>query len=420
MIKHDPKAACSKEYSQRPGHRVSAPHRDRVRGEDTTTIDHRKAIFISHANPEDNAFTLWLAAKLSSLGYEVWADVMRLRGGDDWQRKLEKALRDLSLKILFVGTPAGAQKQGVRNEIQIAHDVGKEIGDMEFIIPLRLRDFRAPFLIVHAQYIDFEPGWALGLSDLTKTLESYGVPRAAEDSGAIWRSIQLANAKSVVGRPERLASNWLEISRMPPEIHLFRLHGVGSPRSLSSTREGPWPAVPHRDGFLSFADPDAVRTHFGETLRGESITRRRVDQFFDDGWPSEGIERRDAENAFADLARQGIERFCISRGLSAYALSAGRNAWWANLDVAPTSKIVFRWQGAAGKRLMQGKSKKRGFHWHIGASFIRSSRPFRHVKLIERLIFTEDGKTPFADPRRMQRLRKNPLRKHGAIHVGVT
>ncbi|MGH7707001.1 MAG: TIR domain-containing protein [Vulcanimicrobiaceae bacterium] len=39
-----------------------------------------KAIFISHANPEDNAFTLWLAAKLSSLGYEVWADVMRLRG----------------------------------------------------------------------------------------------------------------------------------------------------------------------------------------------------------------------------------------------------------------------------------------------------------------------------------------------------
>lgn len=39
----------------------------------------RPAIFISHAAPEDNAFTLWLGAKLAALGYEVWADVLRLR-----------------------------------------------------------------------------------------------------------------------------------------------------------------------------------------------------------------------------------------------------------------------------------------------------------------------------------------------------
>ena len=40
-------------------------------------------MFISHAAPEDNAFTLWLGAKLAAMGYEVWADVLRLRGGDD-------------------------------------------------------------------------------------------------------------------------------------------------------------------------------------------------------------------------------------------------------------------------------------------------------------------------------------------------
>ena len=42
----------------------------------------RQALFISHANPEDNAFTLWLGAKLTALGYQVFADVLRLRGGD--------------------------------------------------------------------------------------------------------------------------------------------------------------------------------------------------------------------------------------------------------------------------------------------------------------------------------------------------
>jgi hypothetical protein len=33
----------------------------------------REALFISHASPEDNAFTLWLDAKLTALGYEVFA-----------------------------------------------------------------------------------------------------------------------------------------------------------------------------------------------------------------------------------------------------------------------------------------------------------------------------------------------------------
>ena len=37
----------------------------------------RDAIFISHANPEDNEFTVWLGARLTAAGYEVWADVLQ-------------------------------------------------------------------------------------------------------------------------------------------------------------------------------------------------------------------------------------------------------------------------------------------------------------------------------------------------------
>jgi hypothetical protein len=100
--------------------------------------DTRAAIFISHANPQDNAFTLWLRAKLAALGYEVWADVLRLKGGDDWQRKLEQALRHRARKVLLVANAVAVDKQGVRNELQIANDVAKAIGDSEFIVPLRL------------------------------------------------------------------------------------------------------------------------------------------------------------------------------------------------------------------------------------------------------------------------------------------
>ena len=111
----------------------------------------RDAIFISHANPEDNAFTVWLNARLTAAGFQVWADVLRLGGGQDWQRRLEGCLRNKAVKVLLVGTAEGINKQGVRNEIQIAHSVGRRIGDPDFVIPLRLTDFDALFLIAHAQ-----------------------------------------------------------------------------------------------------------------------------------------------------------------------------------------------------------------------------------------------------------------------------
>ncbi len=77
----------------------------------------REALFISHANPEDNAFALWLGAKLAAMGYEVWADVMRVRGGSDWARELEVALRTRAIKMLLVATPVAVEKQGVRKAL---------------------------------------------------------------------------------------------------------------------------------------------------------------------------------------------------------------------------------------------------------------------------------------------------------------
>src|SRR5574337_708835 len=93
-----------------------------VQPEDRDGGNARPAIFISHASPEDNAFTIWLGAKLAAAGYEVWADVLRLRGGHDWQRRLEEAIRSRAYKVLLAANKYSVDKQGVRNEIQIASD----------------------------------------------------------------------------------------------------------------------------------------------------------------------------------------------------------------------------------------------------------------------------------------------------------
>ena len=121
-------------------------------------MSEREAIFISHATPEDNEFTIWLGAKLSAMGYEVWADVLRLRGGHDWQRRLEAALRNRACKVLLIANPISVEKQGVRNEIQIASDVARGLKDDSFVVPLRTKPYQSPFLIAQAQYINFERG----------------------------------------------------------------------------------------------------------------------------------------------------------------------------------------------------------------------------------------------------------------------
>ena len=79
----------------------------------------------------------------------------------------------------------------------------------------------------------------------------------------------------------------------------------------------------------------------------------------------------------------------------------------APLDAAPTSKIAFRWGDLAGLRQIQGVSLKREMNWHFGVSVAARSAPIRHVRIISRLVFTEEGHKPFDDPARMHRLRRS-------------
>ena len=182
----------------------------------------REALFISHASPEDNAFTLWLGAKLTALGYTVFADVLRLKGGDDWERILEDAIRNKAAKVLLVATPHGVQKQGVRNEITIATQTARKIGDANFIVPLRVAPFEPQLQIAHAQYVDFSNSWATGLSDLLSLLSEFNIPNAGDQSHAeLWQGVQLKDARTVGARHERLMSNWLAIQSAPDGVRFY-------------------------------------------------------------------------------------------------------------------------------------------------------------------------------------------------------
>ena len=62
----------------------------------------RDTIFISHATPEDNEFTIWLASRLELLGFKVWVDKNKLIGGETFWNDIESAITDKAAKI-FAG-----------------------------------------------------------------------------------------------------------------------------------------------------------------------------------------------------------------------------------------------------------------------------------------------------------------------------
>ena len=367
----------------------------------------REAVFISHAAPEDNTFVLWLGAKLATMGYDVWADIMRLRGGDDWARKLEDALRNRSKKVLFVGTPSAACKQGVRNEIQIASETAQKIGDKEFIIPLRLAPYEAPFLVVQAQYIDFSAGWAVGLKELVETLDAFGVSRNTAQSNATWIELQMLNGRPVVQRPERLISNWLTISKLPPTARFYDFSGsINHDIAKKRIRESPMAAIPFQRGFLSFAEPGDLNAHFtGYDL--QIVDERSVTTFLADGWKQRGIEHWDASKIFVDITRQSIESYMRFRGLSAVEMASKQLTWWGTVQAIPAKQVSFNWDSISGSRLIQGFSKKRQVHWHYGVSLFVDVNPTPHIPVIGRLVFSEDGHTALGDVKKAHRLRRS-------------
>lgn len=87
----------------------------------------RDSLFISHATPADNEFSIWITSRLEMLGFKTWIDKEGLLGGERFWATIQKAI-DSSAKILFVYskniiTQDGVLKQGIENEIEYAKSI---------------------------------------------------------------------------------------------------------------------------------------------------------------------------------------------------------------------------------------------------------------------------------------------------------
>lgn len=354
----------------------------------------------------------WLGAKLTALGYEVWADVMRLQGGSDWSRELEHALRHRAAKFLVVCTPAGLEKQGVRNEIEIASSIASQVNDNHFIIPLRLDNFQAPFRIAHLQYVDFKRSWGQGFIELAELLSQFPELRKEQNqSTEAWLEAQRVGSARLIHKDEWLVSSWIPISGYPWNINYCEPPTGFQLDRFQSRAVHEWPVVPFRGGVLTFAFPN----HDGflsKDIPAKIIEEIKTETFVTQGWQTLDISSLNARKIFADLGNQAFEAFLFKNELTLHEAGIGRRWWFANIKKAPKSMIPFEWESSngqilKGRRQIIGESEKRGVFWHYAVSGRVRLIPIQHISLSASLVFSNNGMDPFDDPRKAHRLRRS-------------
>ena len=177
-------------------------------------MQERRLVFISHANPEDNEFTSWIGTRLTAAGYEVWADILNLTGGEPFWRDVGDVIRQEAAVVIVAVTRASYRKDGVLDEIALAINTGRQLNKQQFVIPIRLDDLPFsdfPEQLIRLNVIDFSPSWADGFSTLLEALEDIHIPRSSSaeiEALDDWRKFKLQQSATISDIPEIVLSNW--------------------------------------------------------------------------------------------------------------------------------------------------------------------------------------------------------------------
>jgi TIR domain-containing protein len=382
----------------------------------------RNMVFVSHANPEDNEFALWLSLQLAREGYPVWCDLAKLLGGEDFWRDAEAAIRERTAKFLYVLSRTSNDKEGPLGELQIAKNVQRDDGLRDFVIPVLIDDLPprlANIRLANINLIPFRDGWAPALAQLFKKLEEDNVPKDTRFSPAAvaqWWREQYRPDAGVRREPEPLMSNWLRVTApLLLYFHELSRSGVGS---LTVPDDLPYPAMQHEQYLVAFAPAESFAGRLGPGL---AISSSRV-------WPVAATERTDSHPPWTPrqerdgltlLLRQAWQHLLRVRGLPTYTFANGAVAFYFRKEMVPNDEIRFvgvngspATRAILGYRTIKGPDGAvRGLrYWHFALQAKSIVAPFLGFAMKPHVLFSSDGWSIWESKDRLHRARRSQCR----------
>lgn len=347
----------------------------------------RNKVFISHATPEDNGFTQWLALKLIGLGYDVWCDILELKKGVDFWKSIEHEIRENTCKFLIILSKTSNTREGVLNEIATAVKVKKSLDSATFIVPLAIDEGLSyddiNIELVRLNAIDFKKSsWGKGLQDLIEALEKENIPKGNPDpskSNTLYQQIFLHN-KGVIEKEEIYDSNWFPITEFPTELR-FHKFDTQIPKGFD-TRTLTFPAIPHKGYLCTFAwEYDFIhQLPKTETYNNKNTIRIPTSKILSAEYDTEFINSYECQRKIVQLLNKAFELRMKEKGVREYQMSNKTGYWFekGKLDKDKFNKVQF-----------VGKLKEK--NWHFGISGAAKLYPVHVLMISSHIYFTEDG-----------------------------
>ncbi len=348
----------------------------------------RNKIFISHATPNDNDFTKWVALKLITLGYEVWCDVFYLDKGVDFWKTIEAEIRDSTIQFFVVMSAISNSRDGVLKEITVAQKTQKASNDATFVVPLMIdNDLTYDDInidIVRLNAIDFKKSWAVGLQELIKFLEDKGITpnkTDAEKANSLYEQIFLQDLVPVE-KEEIYTSNWYSILEFPEELR-FHFYDKFMPNNFDLNTLS-FPAIPYKNYVGTFAYEYDFMHHLPKTeaYNPQKTIRISTKAILEEGYEDEFISNNEARRIIVRLCNLAINKFLSSKSLEPYQMS-NKVGYWFKKGTLEKDKF--------NKVLLVGKQKEK--HWHYGLSSYTKLYPFPVLVFNSHIYFTTDGET---------------------------
>lgn len=263
-------------------------------------IENQDHVFVSYAS-EDIALAEWLTFKLTSLGYKVWCDRIKLFGGESYPKDIDAAIKNRTFRFLALLSHASMNKPNPLKERTIAINIAEERKE-DFVIPLNLGVKKAelPWQLSDLTWVDFSKNWAIGLGGLLKALRKAETPCSLENGRDIV-SDSIISEGIFRNEPETICSNFLTIKKIPEAISAIRfknklsfqerrqLHKIWAYRQISDNT------------FLSFHKPP---DDFPYEVQNAHLWKNAKE-----------IEGIDTHDVVSELLRKNLNCNCCAKGL---------------------------------------------------------------------------------------------------------
>jgi hypothetical protein len=374
----------------------------------------RDTLLLSHANPEDNEFTLWLALQLANEGYRVWCDLTKLLGGEVFWDDIEEVIKTRAAKVLYVLSRTSNSKDGPLKELHFAQGVAKKEKLKDFVIPLHIDDLPhgdTTIEITRINTVPFSSSWGAGLAKLLEKLEEDKVPKDPKFNRTAvneWWRTQYSAEQGLRKESEEYLSNWFPITL---STHIY-FHSLSrkSIGKLEVPPTLPYPAVEDGMFLITFAEasdlegklgPEMYIAKAGEPLEVAGLLAEPKSTF--------------GKHLF-QLLRVAWEQMLAERKLPVYELANKLKCFYFPKGRVPNDKVFFT--GVDGERTYRamvgystrtnpttGVSVKRLWHYAVQA------RPMVHPMLAyifkSHVLFTNDGTTIWESKKKLAAARRS-------------